>query len=459
MNTNNNFEHYPGSTPSRRWLQTILAERFGHSFQLVQSDDCVELRLPGSTEAVVFDCQFDEFCRAASDLPHQWWDAEREGWSSVLGGALPAPGASKLNSPLIEKRGADYVVHYDIPGLIFWMLARIEEIGRTDLDEHQRFPAASSHAFKHGYLMRPVVDEWLHILGQVIQRQWPAIRLKQHQFKTFLSHDVDRPSRYAFASLPHIIKRMGGDVLRGNFKSALSISQLRKKTQTRLLTADVCNTFDWIMDQSERIGEQSAFYFICGGTNNKDAEYDIGHPAIRDLLRRIHARGHEIGLHPSYDCYRNPEMLKQQANLLRQACAEEGIHQKYWGGRMHYLRWQQPTTLRAWDEAGMSYDSTLSYADHAGFRCGTCFEYPGFDAVEDKALSVRVRPLVVMEASLFNRKYMNLNDDEAVSRFKELKNKCRLVNGQFSLLWHNSEFYNRSRKEIYRNVITDNAGA
>ena len=30
---------------------------------------------------------------------------------------------------------------------------------------------------------------------------------------------------------------------------------------------------------------------------------------------------------------------------------------------MHYLRWENTTTLQAWDEAGMNYDSTLGYAD------------------------------------------------------------------------------------------------
>ena len=52
------------------------------------------------------------------------------------------------------------------------MLCRIEEIGRSDLDEHKRFPASESHAFKHNYLDRPVVDEWMHVLGQVIRMRW-----------------------------------------------------------------------------------------------------------------------------------------------------------------------------------------------------------------------------------------------------------------------------------------------
>ena len=59
-------------------------------------------------------------------------------------------------------------------GLTYWILARVEEIGRTDLDNRGRIPATASHAFKHGYLDRPVVDEWLHLLGRVIQRQWPG---------------------------------------------------------------------------------------------------------------------------------------------------------------------------------------------------------------------------------------------------------------------------------------------
>ena len=79
-----------------------------------------------------------------------------------VGGADPCSHAGdELVSPPIEPRADRHVVHYDIIGLTYWMLARVEEIGRTDLDNHQRFPATSSHAYKYGYIDRPVVDEWL----------------------------------------------------------------------------------------------------------------------------------------------------------------------------------------------------------------------------------------------------------------------------------------------------------
>jgi len=121
---------------------------------------------------------------------------------------------------------------------------------------------------------------------------------------------------------------------------------------------------------------------------------------------------------------------------------------------MHYLRWQQPTTLRAWADAGMNYDSTLGYADRPGFRCGTCHEYPAFDPVAQEQLPLRVRPLVVMECSVMAEKYLGLGATElAVEKILEIKNRCIMVGGYFTLLWHNSEFQKSTAYEIYQQAI------
>src|SRR5690606_9247845 len=137
----------------------------------------------------------------------------------------------------------------------------------------------------------------------------------------------------------------------------------------------------------------------CGRTDpSKDADYELEHPAIRELMRRIHKRGHEIGLHPSYNSFQSPETIQQEAQRLRKVMQEEGITQKALGGRMHFLRWQHPETLQACNDAGMTYDSTLSYADLPGFRCGSCFEYPAFNPVTQQLLDIRIRPLIAMES-------------------------------------------------------------
>ena len=185
-----------------------------------------------------------------------------------------------------------------------------------------------------------------------------------------------------------------------------------------------------------------------------DATYEPEHPAIRALMRRMHERGHEIGLHPSYGSYQKPELIAQEAQRLRAVLAEENIHQDVLGGRMHYLRWEQPTTLRAWADAGMDYDSTLSYADRPGFRCGTCFEYPAFDPVAGEVLKLRVRPLVVMECSVIDACYLGLGTgDAAKAKFAQLKTACLAVNGCFTVLWHNSRLSVLPEFTFYQNSI------
>lgn len=437
------------------WLGVILSERFGYEWSISVLQEKIILQLKESEKFIIFDHLNENFSTYCSDMPCTHWDAEAEDWYSVLGNPLPAPGVKQLPAPLIEQQDKNYVIHYDILGLTYWMLSRQEEIGRIDLDNHGRFPATASHAYKHGYLERPNVDEWLHILGQVIQRTWPQLKLKQHQFSMRVSHDVDNPSRYGFCTSKNLIRAIGGDIIkRRDFKSALLAPWIHFHTKQELHPQDPYNTFDWIMDVSEQHGLTSAFYFIFGGNAPQDADYQPEHPAIRALMRRIHERGHEIGLHPSYNTYQNPEIIVAEAQRLKRICVEERIQQEHWGGRMHFLRWEQPTTLYGWEQAGMSYDSTLSYADRPGFRCGTCFDYTAFDPVKQKMLNLRIRPLIAMECSVIADRYMRLGyGQQALDTFLQLKEICRKINGNFTLLWHNSHFLLEKDKLFYREIL------
>lgn len=437
------------------WLEIILFERFGIEITLKELNSTVELALLPCEGKIIFDNLNPEFYKEGGVISYEDWNPEVEGWCSIMGDIIPMPGGIKTEE-LIVKGNRDYFIHYDILGLIYWMFTRLEEVGRSDLDEHGRFPATSSHAYKHGYLERPIVDEWLHILGQVIQKLWPEVKLKKHQFRMRVSHDVDNPSLYGFKSWKTIIRMMVGHLIkRRDIKAFFQTPYIKLTTRNKLHKKDPCNTFDWLMDLSDANDIQSAFYFICGRTDAiRDADYELEHPLIRGLMRKIHKRGHEIGLHPSYNTYQHAELIKQEANRLRRVCEEENITQELWGGRMHYLRWEQPATLLAWEQAGMSYDSTMGYADHPGFRCGTCYEYPAFDPCSSMPLQLRIRPLIVMECSVIGGAYLGLGcTDAARDKILNLKAICRNVSGQFGLLWHNSYLKTPQLKRLYKSIL------
>ena len=121
---------------------------------------------------------------------------------------------------------------------------------------------------------------------------------------------------------------------------------------------------------------------------------------------------------------------------------------------MHFLRWQHPITLYGWEKANMHYDSTMGYADHAGFRCGTCHEYTAFDPLGDREIDLRIQPLIAMEHTVISKNYMGLGlGEEAFNKFIKLKNTCKIFSGTFSLLWHNNQLATKSERDLYSSII------
>lgn len=438
-------------SPERDYaLGVVLGEFLGSDWTRQPSERRdVRISFPGSDAElllpdVLFACPPEQWLQSTSmpGLPLAEWDTEALALNARLtDNRIPVIYGDDRPESLRNAQSIRLPV--DIFGSAFFMLTRYEELVTQDRDEHDRFPAWASVAYKAGFLQRPIIDEYVELLWAAMKALWPGLKRKQRQFTIRPSHDVDAPARYGFCSPRQLVRRMGGDVFKhGNPKAALQAPWIRFNTRSVLHPNDPYNTFDHIMDQSERQGLQSAFYFICGRTHpTKDADYEIEHPAIRCLMRRIHDRGHEIGLHPSYNTYRDPQAIASEASRLRKVCEQEGIQREVWGGRMHYLRWRQEVTPQAWEAAGMAYDSTLGYADRPGFRCGTCIEYPLFHLADRKKMNLRIRPLIIMANTLSSNKKMGLGfGGEAKNLIEEIKGRAHYVYGDFNVLWHNSQF-------------------
>ncbi|MGL3044487.1 polysaccharide deacetylase family protein, partial [Acinetobacter pecorum] len=212
---------------------------------------------------------------------------------------------------------------------------------------------------------------------------------------------------------------------------------------------DPYNTFNWLMEKSEKNNLKSRFYFICGGKTKFDANYSVNNYVIKKLINQIKRRGHEVGIHPSYGCYLNPEQIQYEVTELKNIIGPE--HKI--GARMHYLRFKYPETLIYLDDANVEYDSTLGYAEHIGFRCGTSHEYTPFNPITQQSLSIKVLPLILMEGTLYH--YMNLSlNEKTLNRVLLLKKRCQFFNGNFTILWHNSELRSFKQRKFYESIIS-----
>ncbi|HWI60605.1 MAG TPA: polysaccharide deacetylase family protein [Symbiobacteriaceae bacterium] len=343
----------------------------------------------------------------------------------------------------------------DIFGSIFFLLTRYEEAVKPDRDSRDRFPAAASLAVLESFLDRPLADEYVEVLWRALQTLWPGLERPRRESRVLLSHDVETPSSSLGRNYAHLALTTAGDLVRRG-SPVLAVRRLAGsvKAYNGKPEADICNTFDLLMDAAERRGWRSCFNFITDHTAGQlDGTYAIGHPWIRSLLRRIHERGHEIGLHTSYQTYKDPAQIAREYDRLLAVADRERIRQDRWGGRQNYLRFEAPTTWAAWDAAGLDYDSTLGYPDQPGFRCGTCHEYPVFDLRSRRPLKLRERPLIVMERAPLDA--MRLIPEEALQLIRRLRYRCKLVDGDFTLLWHNDRLADRKERDFFLRLVAD----
>lgn len=345
----------------------------------------------------------------------------------------------------------------DVFGSAFFMLTLYEEVIKADRDPRNRFPYTASLAFRSGFLDRPIVNEYVEILWACLSHLWPGLRRKQRQFQIYASHDVDAPFLWATAGITRLVKECIFAVTRSHSPSLLVNNVLEwTKIKAKGEKRDPYNTFNRIMDISEKHNLKSAFYFIAGNTaGGLDGDYRMEHPLILKLLRNIHRRGHEIGLHLSYNTFEDAVQTKKEFQHLKKVCASQGIEQERWGSRQHFLRWKTPVTFQYVSDAGLDYDTTVSFADTPGFRCGVCYEFPVFNVLTRQKLPVIERPLVVMDCTVTGARCMRPDMDvqKAINTILNYRNQCKRYHGNFTILWHNNRFVNEQEVEIYRQSI------
>jgi hypothetical protein len=362
-------------------------------------------------------------------------------------------GAELADGNFLQVRSDGIDLGVDLFGTAFFLLSRYEEVTSQARDNKDRFPPGASLAVREGFLDRPLVNEYLELLWACLQVLWPRLERAPRSFKVVLGHDVDVPLIAGGMTWWETLRGASGDLFKRR-DLPLAKGRIRSMVENRRgnFDADICNSFDFILQTSERLGLPSTFFFIAGHSGGKvDGTYSLEDPWIRKLLRKVGQRGHDIGFHPSYNTYLDRQQLEREFIDLRHIAEMEGIAQSTWGGRQHHLRWRAPTTWQLYEDVGLYFDATLAYPDRAGFRSGTCDPYPVFNLHTRKALRLVEQPLIVMDEALLGHGRVPLEIVRAtVLRYKE---RCRKIGGTFSILWHNGWLISEQEKALYLDIL------
>ncbi len=337
------------------------------------------------------------------------------------------------------------VFPFDVFAASFYLLSRYEEYLPSVLDSHSRFQAENSYAFTHGFLKRPVIDEWAFEIKKFLKSRFPDLDFPERDYVFLPTIDIDRAYAYRSAGLLKNTLRLGWALLKMDIKKAQLIVQAGSGKKR-----DPYDTYLYMKRIHRKTKSKPIFFFLLGDSGKYDVNLHFKTPIMHKLIKKVQEYAC-IGIHPSYQSNYKKECIPKEKQRL-----EEIINAPVKLSRQHYLRLHLPETCHNLLQAGISNDYSMGYASQIGFRASTCTPFMWYDLANDKETELKMHSFAVMDGTL--QRYLNLSVDEGLSQVKQLSNYVRDVNGIFTTLWHNESLSNinnwKGWRKMYQNMVT-----
>jgi hypothetical protein len=359
--------------------------------------------------------------------------------------------------PRVERRGDCVVLHADLLASAFFLATRYEEWVRSEVrDRHGRFPGRESLPYRAGFLHRPILEEYAILLRKYAAEAGVDLPRPKRKFSVLLTHDVD--SLGAGSGIMNALKALGNSVL-----GRLSASDALRAAARRLgWRNDPMDNLHEVAGWDNRLLKafpdraKAHYFFLAAKNSNYDRCCDLDDPKTRKAIHAVKEAGAIIGLHASYEAGMQPEKINDERQRLETVSGMPIHHNRH-----HYLGWRETRDGHALAASGIDWDSTLGYADVAGFRLGVCRPIPLFEPEKQCLLGVEEHPLAVMDTALSAPDYLNLDEESAFEQVRRLADAVKKHEGELVISWHNytlASNYPSYHRRLYPRILEYIAG-
>lgn len=328
---------------------------------------------------------------------------------------------------LFEITDTEADLSFDFLSMAFYLISRYEEYLPFEADNHGRFTAKQSLAFKFDFLGQPIVDQWLMFINDQLIDRFQIVQLKSQNYTFIPTIDVDFAWAYRYKNL---WRTLGGglkDLLKGRFGDLSTRLAVLIKNQP-----DPYFKFDFLNRLHQANNCQAIYFLLFGAHGPFDKNTAPTHPAMHQLVKGI-TEASRIGIHPSYASNTAIHQLEKEINDLA-TVSEQTINKS----RQHFLKLSFPETYQRLLSLGIREDYTMGYAEALGFRASTCYPFSWYDLENEVETKLMVFPFQIMDVTLKN--YLSLTSEEAVKSCLQIIKEVRTVNGTLISIWHNSSF-------------------
>ena len=333
----------------------------------------------------------------------------------------------------------DADIPFDIFAASFYLVSRYEEYVTFKPDKHGRFPATSSFAFRNGFLRIPVVDLWAKELAKMLTLNYPGPAFRNDGYNALLTIDSDQPFAYLGRNL---IRTAGGLIHDIVTKAGNAGERFRVLTNK---SKDPFDVFNYIISNIEATGTDARFFFPAGRYTKYDKNPLWRNSAYRGLIKTISSK-FKSGFHPSYYASDNYAVLEKELGRLGSIMERDVTI-----SRFHFLRLKFPVSYNILEKAGIEEDYSMGFPDEPGFRAGIARPFLFYDLAEERQTGLRIVPLMVMDATLYQ--YKKLDEHAAEKVITGIISETRKAGGLFVSLWHNTSLTENSEWEGWRKLF------
>lgn len=330
-------------------------------------------------------------------------------------------------------------IGFDIFSAVFYMLSRYEEYLPFTADRYGRYKAEDSLAYKNNFLQIPVVDKWIEILKYRLQKKFSTLSFKPSKFRAIVTYDIDVALKFKGRNF---VRNAGSTI-----KDLLKFDPKNTKERFQTLTnrnKDPWDTYDYLRETITENNLQSIFFFLLGDHSAYDRNLSYKNPVMNALINKIKAFS-EIGIHPSFKSSLSIEKIKIEKHRL-----EKITNREITKSRQHFLKFNLPGTYNALINAGINEDYSMGFAYMPGFRAGTSKPFYFYDLKNEKATSLEIFPITLMEGNFTETNYPD--NKKIVETIFNLIDQVKNVNGTFISIWHNHTVSDTKEYKDWRNI-------
>ncbi len=166
---------------------------------------------------------------------------------------------------------------------------------------------------------------------------------------------------------------------------------------------------------------------------------------LKGAIERLASYGCEVGLH-GIDAWGDSGKAVEELEEIRRLTDKSEV-----GVRMHWL-YYSPESPLILEKAGARYDSTVGYNNTIGYRAGTTQAYRPLGC--ERLLEL---PLHAMDTAMFYPAYLNLTQQQAISRFETMIDFAAHHGGTLIVNWHDrslapERLWSASYKALIHNI-------